>query len=545
MQIPRAHHQTVSPSPGAPRPSQSLTSPRSTDKSQADVLEGIAELKSMIESVQTNFKKFEERVGTLERGGITAVRSVKMENDVETPARGASPTPVAEGAYAFPDQVTINSHSTPQFPMQQDTPQTVYTPAEGGRVPPEGPEDQHPEPPVDEDDEDELTEPPGPSVRPGQPSIPDHHTLSAGLLLTWPSINRLTHHILKRENVFPLDFPQRIEEKRGLLRLYGRGEGHGHGRGESAATDHGHLDVDGDTYSEPGSSPAGQADWGQLGSMSPVTSADYKSATLTEHGQPDFNEGLVWKYIDSFQANVLNLHPIIYKKHLTRATRKLLQQTAPRASSKPSLPVTKAATFTAQTNDVTIGKRKRSPTNESIDKPLSGTKPGAPSRSIETAIVLAALALGKLSLNRDKISDVTPSEPRSHNSPVVRNGHPASPAQTSPPQHSQSSGFVSPREASTGSASRRPSWQASGPGLPPKPAMSMKRNYDSVPGLEYLGPATDIVGNQDGGVTIQHVQANILIALYYGQIGYVVQSLKYISNASWTLQVYMRRFVLL
>lgn len=75
--------------------------------------------------------------------------------------------------------------------------------------------------------------------------------------------------------------------------------------------------------------------------------------------------------------------------------------------------------------------------------------------------------------------------------------------------------------------------------------MSMKRNYDSVPGLEYLGPATDIVGNQDGGVTIQHVQANILIALYYGQIGYVVQSLKYISNASWTLQVYMRRFVLL
>lgn len=517
----------------------------SSDKSQADVLEGIAELKSMIESVQNDFKKFEDRIGTLERGGASSMRDVKMENDMETPARGVSPTPLAEGTYAYPDQLTINSHSTPRLPVQQDTPQTVYTPADGGRAPLDGPEDHHPEPPVDEDDEDDLTDPPGPNVRPGQPSIPDHHTTSAGLLLTWPSIKRLTHHMLERENLFPLDFPQRIEEKRGLLRLYGRGEGHGHGRGESAATDHGQLDVDGDTYSEPGSSPAGQADWGQLGSMSPVTLADYKSATLTSHGQPDFQEGLVWKYIESFHTNVLNLHPIIYKKHLNRATRRLLQQTAPKPTGKSSHPVAKAATFAAQANDVAIGKRKRSPTNESIDKPVSGTKPGSPSRSIESAIVLAALALGKLSLHRDKISDVTPTEPRSHNSPVVRNGHPASPAQTSPPQHSQSSGFVSPREASTGSASRRPSWQAPGPGIPPKQGVSIKRNYDSIPGLEYLGGATDIVGNQDGGVTIQHVQANILIALYYGQIGYVVQSLKYISNASWTLQVYMRRYVFL
>lgn len=469
------------------------------------------------------------------------MRNVKQEQDAETPGQHgvaltpmAAPTPLPptpmDGPYPYPDH-GATSHPTPQAAVQQGTPQAIYTPGDDAHM---TAHDDQLDAPMEDEDEDDATEPPVPNVRPGEPSIPHHHTNSAGHLLAWPSIKKLTQHILERESIHPGDFPLRIEERRGIPRLYGRGEGHG--RGESATADYGHLEVDMDTYSEPGSSPA---DWGQLGSMSPQTSADYKSSTLNSWGQPDYREDTVMRYIDSCEQNVLSLHPIIYKKSLRRCARRLLQQTAYKTTAKTSNPSQYATFAAAVSAEAAIGKRKRSPTSDPIDKPtMTSSRPGAPSRSIETAVTLAALALGKLSLHRGKIADVTPTETRSHNSPIVRNGHPASPAHTSPPAHSQSSGFMSPRESGP---SRRQSWQSSGPGMPPKSAMSKKRNYESLPGLEYLGPATDIVGNQDGGVTIQHIQANILIALYYGQIGYVVQSLKYISNASWTLQVYMRR----
>jgi hypothetical protein len=436
---------------------------------------------------------------------------------------------MADGPYPYPDNAAA-SHQTPQPIVQHDTPQTVYTPADDAHMT----HDDHLDAQMEDEDEDDAMEPPVPNVRPGETSIPHHHTTSAGHLLAWPSIKKLTQHFLDRENIHSGDFPLRIEERRGIPRLYGRGEGHG--RGESATTDYGHVEVEIDTYSEPGSSPA---DWGQLGSMSPQTSADYKSSTLNSWGQPDYREETVMRYIESCEANVLSMHPIIYKRSLRRCARRLLAQTALR-TAKTSNPSGYATFTSAAATESAIGKRKRSsPTSDAADKPASpGSKPGAPSRSIETAVILAALALGKLSLHRGKIADVSPSETKPYGSPIVRNGHPASPAHTSPPAHSQSSGFMSPRESGP---SRRQSWQSSGAGVPPKSAMSKKRNYECLPGLEYLGPATDIVGNQDGGVTIQHIQANILIALYYGQIGYVVQSLKYISNASWTLQVYMRR----
>ncbi len=54
-------------------------------------------------------------------------------------------------------------------------------------------------------------------------------------------------------------------------------------------------------------------------------------------------------------------------------------------------------------------------------------------RSVSNAVVLMVLALGKICLMKDrKIPHVVQVNDPNHPSPVVRNGHPASPSQSSP-----------------------------------------------------------------------------------------------------------------
>lgn len=498
----------------------------SADKSQRLILEGIAELKSI---VKATFSRLDERISNEERSRGAVVGGPKLGITTPTLVCGPSPEPVMWRGNAHAEPAVAERQQTPQLPTQHKTPVEGM----GRRLVPGGTGGDPLNALLEVETEDnDMREPSGLAVRPGPPSIPVDHTTSAGLLLTWPSIKKLTAHLLKCEDIFPEDFPQLIEESRGILKLFGGGEGHG--QCHALTADCSRLDVNTDTLSESGSSPAaGQGDWGQLGSLSPVAPVHYKSSALTSWGQPDYNEATVWRYIDSCRNNVLNLHPIVPKSSLNLSVKRLLHLTALKEPQPPQ-------------PNTTIGKRKRSPTGGSVDELASPmAQPGQPSRTIDQAIVLAALALGKLSLHRRKILDVSPSESRSYDCAVVSISHPVSafPAQTSRPSPCQSSGLALPAQPSTGWGSRRSSWQTQAQRLTSKTAQSMNHNYDSIPGLEYLALATDILGNQDGAMTIEHVQANILVALYYGQIGYVVQSFKYINNASWTLQAWMCRHV--
>ncbi|KAM0285648.1 hypothetical protein ACHAQH_001354 [Verticillium albo-atrum] len=520
--------------------------PKPTDKTQTDILEGIADLKSMLSA---RFDSVEKRIGRLERGAPPPSR-IKLEHEMEGIEHGPSPTPLTDGIYET-SEPHHNSHGPPTI---YGTPQGAYTPVDGGDdLPqphdPDSMEEAHLPHTVieDERDDDHVEEPPGRARPPGQPSIPVNHTVSAGLLLKWPAIKALTHDLLPKEGIkYAEDFPLVTEERRGPLRLYGRGEGYG--RSSGLLSEHGVLDVDLESVSEPGSSPAGQADWGQLGSLSP--GVDYTSSNLTPHGMPDFSEAKVREYIQSFQDNILSLHPIFPPRHLKVWVKNLLDQTAVKKGRSQKL--SGVARFAEeQASQLTPAensgaKRKRSPTvgSDSYEKAASpGAKPGKPYRTVDNALVFAALALGKLSLHKGKIPEVAPSDDRSHNSPIVKNGHPGSPAHASPPSHSQSqaSSLHSPREHSTNSTSRRTSLQGTSAPGQQKHALSMKRNYDAIPGLEYLGLATDILGNQNGSSLLRQVQANIFVGLYYGQLGYVVPSLKYIVDAAWTVQILMRR----
>jgi hypothetical protein len=396
-------------------------------------------------------------------------------------------------------------------------------------------------------DDEMEDEPPGPPVAPGQPAIPLNHTTLASMLLKWKPIKHLVQHHLDRAGVkYEDEFPIQQEERRGLLRLFGRGEGQGTGDRESS-TDQGSWESY-DDYSDAGA-PSPPDCWGTIGGLTPPVSVDGKGAANVP--TMDFSEKVVWQYVKSYEENIQNMHPLIIHKELKAMVCLFLdnvrQTTARRMNKHPDstkwYPSNIRDTGSREFGDFGV-KRKRSPGSDpSVTPPgvsPGSTKPVKPvfERSIQNAVVLLVLALGKICLHRDKIPEPVgdPSQP----SPVIRNGYPASPMQNSPPFSAPiplSSALPSPKEAIAGS--RRGSFQGGTPSFQ-RPAATAKRNLDVIPGLDYFATATDILGGQLGGVTLRHVWANILAGLYHGQLGRVLESYAYIRQASYALQTKMR-----
>jgi hypothetical protein len=401
--------------------------------------------------------------------------------------------------------------------------------------------------PIDDDDEE-----PGDDVRPGKPSIPVNHTTPAARLLLVPAIAELTNGIVVAEKIKYEKYPILQEAKRGVLRLYGRGEGvdrpPGYDReplqeflSESTPSD-GNSDV---------SSPAGE-EWGQVGGMTPVAEDNappvQRGTVIDIEGMPDFSRETVMKYVDSYNRNLNIMHPILIPRHLNALVDVFLRS-IPASSIKSRQADGVAgyasnfrgptASFVGVRNPESPGqKRKRSPvtTAESPDVPsASDLKPGHPFRSISTALVLLVLALGEICDYKKKIPDISYLQNDDHSvagSPQMRNGHPRSPAQTSPTL-SASTGLPLPYDA----RSRRTSADATTFIFKGR---ARTRNIDLIPGLAYFALATDILGNQMGGNSLQHVHANILAGLYQGQLGRVCESHSFINNACRALQHILR-----
>lgn len=384
--------------------------------------------------------------------------------------------------------------------------------------------------------EDEVEVEPGPFVRPGVPSIPPNHTTLAAFLLKWRPIERLVRPYLEAENVKYVDeFPIRQEERRGLLRVWGRGEGLDSSRGDrEAMRDLGAMEVR-DDYSDTGA-PSPADCWGGIGSSpGPV---DGKPIIGVQ--TPDFTEPTVWKYVKSFQDNIQNMHPLIIPVELNAMVKLFLDSLQQSVSRQSRVGVAKFVTPLSETGS----KRKRSPAPDGAESPSASPKQPKPmfQRSINNAVVLLVLALGKICLHKDKIPDVVPVSDVPHGSPMARNGYPASPVQGSPPSHSsqsQSASLASPKDGGERPGlSRRSSFQGAGPA--PKTATSLKRNLDVIPGLDYFAYATDIIGGQLAGTSLRHVYAYILAGLYHGQLGRVLESYAYIREAGLALQSKMR-----
>lgn len=401
-----------------------------------------------------------------------------------------------------------------------------------------------------QNDDDMEDDAPGPMVLPGEPAMPITHTTLAGLLLTWPPIKDKIKYILDAEGIkYPEEYPIRQEEQRGLLRLFGRGEGQARKivDGRDLSGDYGtiggmHSDNT-DDMSDVAASPSPGDVWGQTGGLSPPNSVDLKGTPLRPNGDLDLDPEKVWSYVASYEQHIQNMHPLIIPKEL-RAMVKVFLDRLPTSKKPPNpKPAPSVAGFTEDATVEVGTKRKRSPAADVPDYMVRPQKPGKPYRNVDTALVLLVLALGKICQWRDKkLPDVVPeSDSAAYQSPQLRNGHPASPGQGSPPSYStpsQSSGLPSPRIDDRNPSSRRPSFP--GQHTPAKAGYTLKRNLDSVPGLEYFAVATDIIGNHIGGKELKHVWVYILASLYFGQLGRPLQSLEHIALAGRTLQSILR-----
>jgi hypothetical protein len=396
---------------------------------------------------------------------------------------------------------------------------------------------------------DDIEAQPGPMVPPGRPTMPPNHTTLASLLLKWPSIYNMVRHILEAERVLYVEeYPIRQEQQRGSLRLFGKGEGHDSDRFRTSdkGTPQDFSMTDVEDASDMAPLTPGPESWGQVGSPAPGPGVDYRGGSLNTDGNPDWDPTKVWRYVQSFKDNILNMHPIIIPKELDAMVRVFLE-TLPKSPSAPSHKVSVGfihpATSAPPALPETGTKRKRSPAADEQSPFTVFRKPGRPYRNVQSTLVLLVLALGKICLHRGKIPDVVHDpDDFTSNSPLVRNGVLASPSQGSPPGHfppSQSSGLPSPRENERAvMMSRRSSLQGN---LPlSRASFTHKRNLDAIPGLEYFALASDIMGGDYGGFDLKHVYVHILAGLYHGQLGRVMESWEHITTASRKLQVVMR-----
>ncbi|KAI0394272.1 hypothetical protein F5Y17DRAFT_475941 [Xylariaceae sp. FL0594] len=398
-------------------------------------------------------------------------------------------------------------------------------------------------------EEDDVETNPGPMVQPGRPTMPANHTTLAGLLLKWRSISSLVEHILEAENIRHVqEYPILIEQTRGGLRIFGRGEGQDN---EPRTSDKGTpqnfsmTDTEDGSEAYPTPPASGQELWGQVGSPSYLGVPDQKGGSVTSSdGSLFWDPSKVWKYVQSFKDNILNMHPIIIPKELDAMVTVFLE-TLPKPSnvlnSKTSKPgfVVPSSTTSSSLPEASL-KRKRSPVSDEPQQPSQfSRKPGRPYRNVQSTLVLLVLALGKICLHRGKIPDVIhDTDDALSNSPLMRNGTLASPGQGSPPGQkppSQSSGLPSPKDMNaTVMMSRRSSVQ--GNRTSPLP----RRNMDVIPGLEFFALASDIMGADYGAFGLKHVHVHILAGLYHGQLGRVLDSWEHITSASRKLQVVLR-----
>jgi hypothetical protein len=410
--------------------------------------------------------------------------------------------------------------------------------------------------PQPEEEEEESGGDPGP---PKDSSIPINHTTGAARLLLLKPIADMCGNIISHSKIRNEKYPIQQETKRGMLRLFGRGEGGDFppGYDKDPLTDHGAESTPGDTHSDVSTPPAGE-EWGQLGGLTPPGNPppEITRGGISPEGMPDLSKDTVYELVTAYKDNINNMHPILIPDNLNTMVETFLKY-IPDSQAKPKQVSTLVATHAPSAgfvggyrNPESPGtKRKRSPAfGEYPEHPQAiwDYKPGHPFRTINTALVLLVMALGKICMWKGKIPDIIPDKEKPdkdrdsswNSSPTMRNGHPQSPIQSSPSMTTPM-GMVSPQDMDrTQSRSRRTSIEGgyyTGRSLPSKP-----RNLDVIPGLAYFALATDILGNQLGGTSLQHVHAHILAGLYHGQLARVMESSAYIGNACRILQVILR-----
>ncbi|KAI0976382.1 hypothetical protein F4678DRAFT_223723 [Xylaria arbuscula] len=200
---------------------------------------------------------------------------------------------------------------------------------------------------------------------------------------------------------------------------------------------------------------------------------------------PKFDRCKVKSYTQSFKEHILNMHPIIIPGDLDSMVEAFLD-------SRPKAATTQPVTFLPLQAS---RKRKFPSTTDHHNHHATSEEPGLPQQSINEAVVLLVLALGKICVHSRAIPDAM-SEDRYLPSPIEN------------------------EEA-----------------IPTAKDAPYGESFNAIPGLEYFALATKIIGSQVGSCSLEHANAQILAGLYCGQLGRVLDSSFYISWASRTIQI--------
>ncbi|KAH8425600.1 putative C6 finger domain protein [Aspergillus melleus] len=369
----------------------------------------------------------------------------------------------------------------------------------------------------------------------GELSIPVEHTTAAHKLLMWPSIKEL---LLPRE--YDEDYVMRLEEKRGLIRVYGRGEG------DDTSDDVGpfppptrpdYSPEEHHTQTAPTSGP-----WG-VGATPPPTRLPDNG--LDESGFLTTDPETLRRYHRSYMDHIHRLHPFLNQSELDAKIGQFIKTYCPRsASDSPSVLSNSTA------GDIPRGaKRKRSCENLQgaacdMQSP-TGSKTGRIygrriERSVGNAIILLVFAIGSIcevSIVPGPVMD-DPVDFRKERIPGPTTRSVQSPAGSDSILQTQGNVYA-PR----GRAFPSPSvidGRKSASGRSGYMDTRNLRNLDVIPGLAYYAYATQIIGSLQGANGLFHVQAALLAGLYAGQLAHPFQSHGWIYQAARACQVLVR-----
>ncbi|KAH1323326.1 hypothetical protein KXX47_000814 [Aspergillus fumigatus] len=385
----------------------------------------------------------------------------------------------------------------------------------------------------------DSNDPPGQSYverEDGELSIPVEHTTAAHKLLSWPSIRNLLY---PRE--YDEDYVMKLEEQRGLIRVYGRGEGDDTSEDRTSPT--------------PLTSSNSSSGWDdshahRASPSSPWTQSSHPSGfpqKLRDKGVDEF--GTLWadpdtirRYHRSYLEHIHKLHPFLDQSDLDKKIEMFIKFHC--------LPKTSGST---PTGDMPRGaKRKRSCDTlqgAACDIPTSaGVRTEVTSRriekSIDNAVLLLVLALGSIC----EVGAPVPG-PVTDNPPDFRKewipGPPTrsvlSPAGSDMIIPAQGSFYASHAVPSPSPVDgRRSVGGRSASSGRDVPANQHLRNVDVIPGLSYYAYATQILGGLQGANGLLHVQAALLAGLYAGQLAHPFQSHGWIYQAARACQVLIR-----
>lgn len=394
----------------------------------------------------------------------------------------------------------------------------------------------------------------------GDLAIPIEHTTAAHKLLRWASIQELVHPVTENEQ-----YVMQGEQKRGLLRVWGRGEG-------GDAPDGNPLSLviypDGPSAEEASRRQYGSSHlenlWGN--GLPPVASSEIRRPAVDSIGglNPDgslkIDGPTLAGLLGSYMKNIHIMHPILDPERISAMVYAFAHRYQTSPDGHPRSPFAAPSHIMSEfRRDSATGlhkgnKRKRSSVGMPNPSPASSCASSAcgrvaPERSIASALVLLVAALGKICEHKDflpgPVPDVMPEAERRASlmdlphpyatiSPAVSNKH--------SPVSSPSSGMgsaASPQDTSRLCYGGR---RASMDTMSPVYRSGSPINADVIPGLAYYAHATDILGNLHGGNELPHVQAGLLAGLYAGQLGRVLESWKWINWACIGCQVLVQRY---